>query len=73
MRHVAAYASTINDGTRIINWNPAVDGLRATGLRPTDKMDFTMVPVGASLGNTPSGWISNYAKIGTSGTKIRTL
>ncbi len=54
------------------NWDPSVDGLRATGLRPTDTMDFTMVPIGAGLGNTPSGWISNYAKIGTSNTKVRT-
>lgn len=54
------------------NWDPAVDGLRATGLLPTDTMDFTMVPIAAGLGGTPSGWISNYAKIGTSNTKIRT-
>ncbi|MEY3895468.1 MAG: hypothetical protein RLZZ214_987, partial [Verrucomicrobiota bacterium] len=54
-------------------WDPAVDGLRATGLLPTDKMDFAMVPIGAGLGGTPSGWISNYAKIGTSNTKIRTF
>ena len=53
-------------------WDPAVDGLRATGLRLTDQMDLTMVPIGASLGGTPSGWISNYAKIGASNTKIRT-
>jgi Tfp pilus assembly protein PilX len=54
------------------NWDPAVDGLRATGLRPTDQMDLTMVPIGSGLGGTPSGWISNYAKIGSSGVKIRT-
>jgi Tfp pilus assembly protein PilX len=53
-------------------WNPSVDGLRATGLLLTDKVDFTMIPVGNGLGNTPSGWISTYAKIGSSGTKIRT-
>lgn len=53
-------------------WNPAVDGLRATGLLPTDKMDYSMIPVGAGLGRTPSGWISNYVKIGSSGIKIRT-
>ena len=53
-------------------WDSAVDGLRATGLRPSDIMDVTMVPIGAGLGGTPSGWISNYAKIGNSNTKIRT-
>jgi hypothetical protein len=53
-------------------WDPAVDGLRATGLLLDDKMDFAMVPISASLGGTPSGWISNYAKIGTSNTKINT-
>jgi type II secretory pathway pseudopilin PulG len=51
-------------------WNPATDGLRATGLRPTDKMDFTMIPSSGG-GNTPSGWLSSYARIGGSGTKIR--
>ncbi len=40
------------------------DGLRATGLRPTDKMDFSMVPTSTNYGNTPSGWISCYAKVG---------
>lgn len=54
-------------------WDPSVDGLRATGLRSTDKIDFTMIPVGPGLGSTPSGWIATYAKVGSSGTKIRTL
>ena len=36
-------------------------------------MDFSMIPIGTGLGNTPSGWISTYAKIGSSGTRIRTL
>ena len=54
------------------NWNPAVDGLRATRLLPTDKMDYAMVPIGAGLGRSPSGWISNYVKLGSSGAKIRT-
>lgn len=54
------------------NWDPAVDGLRATRLLPTDKMDYSMVPIGAGLGRTPSGWISNYVKIGSSGSAIRT-
>lgn len=54
------------------NWDPTVDGLRATGLLPTDKMDYAMVPIGAGLGRTPSGWVSNYVKLGNSGTKLRT-
>jgi hypothetical protein len=52
-------------------WDPAVDGLRATRLLPTDKMDFAMVPGGNTFGGTPSGWIQSYVRIGTSGTKIR--
>lgn len=40
------------------------DGLRATGLLPTDKFDFSMIPAPNGLGNTPSGWITSYARIG---------
>ncbi len=45
------------------NFNPATDGLRATGLLPGDTMDFTMIPAPTNVGSTPSGWISCYAKI----------
>ncbi len=44
-------------------YDAAVDGLRATGLVPTDTMDFTMIPAAATNGATPSGWISCYAKL----------
>ena len=44
-------------------YDPTVDGLRATGLLPTDTMDFTMTPALATNGATPSGWISCYAKL----------
>ena len=54
----------IDDGAWDQNNSPeAGDGLRATGLLPTDKMDFSMIPAPNGLGNTPSGWISSYAKI----------
>lgn len=39
------------------------DGLRATRLRLTDKLDLTMVQNDEGLGATPSGWIQNHVKI----------
>lgn len=36
-------------------------GLRATGLRLTDKVGYSMLAGGG--GNTPSGWLFNYAQI----------
>ncbi len=39
------------------------DGLHATGLQTTDKMDFSMIPIPAGFGNTPSGWITTYARM----------
>ncbi|QTN34270.1 hypothetical protein HZ994_18735 [Akkermansiaceae bacterium] len=54
----------IEDGAWDTNNRPdPSDGLRATGLRPTDKMDFSMIPAPAGNGNTPSGWISSYARM----------
>lgn len=48
------------------------DGLRATRLLPTDKMDFAMVPAPVGNGNTPSGWITSHGKIrnASGGSKI---
>jgi Tfp pilus assembly protein PilX len=54
----------IDDGAWDTNNRPDPnDGLRATGLLPTDKMDFKMVHAPSSNGNTPSGWIECEAKI----------
>ncbi len=55
------------------SYDPTVDGLRATGLLPTDIMDFTMTHAPPSNGATPSGWISCSAimKNTSSGADIR--
>ncbi len=55
----------IDDGAWDQNNTPEPgDGLRATGLLATDKFDFSMIPAPNGLGNTPSGWISSYGRIG---------
>lgn len=42
-------------------FNPATDGLRATGLLSSDTVDITMI--GGGAGATPSGWITSYARM----------
>jgi len=44
-------------------YQPAIDGLRATGLLPSDKISFSMIPAGKNNGATPSGWISCHADL----------